>query len=104
MAIGPIDYAMIQRTGDVENIRRMEDARPLADQQNIQRQVDQREDTLRHQVTDSKGSDRAHNDADAKDEGKGSYSSQGNVRKKEKKKPDAGRIVRKESRGFDIKI
>ncbi|MCI7323782.1 MAG: hypothetical protein MR508_10935 [Lachnospiraceae bacterium] len=104
MAIGPINYAMIQRTGDVEHIRHMEDARPLANQQNIQNQVDQREDTLRHQVTDSKGSDRTHNDADAKDEGKGNYSSQGNVRKKEKKKPDAGRVVRKESRGFDIKI
>ena len=104
MAIGPIDYAMIQRTSDVENIRHLEDTRPLADQQNIQRQVDQREDTLRHQVTDAKSGDRTHNDADAKDEGKGTYSPQGNVRKKEKKKPDAGRIVRKESGGFDIKI
>ena len=45
MPIGSIDYAMIQRTGDVENIRHMEDARPLVQQQNSQKQVDQREDT-----------------------------------------------------------
>lgn len=104
MAIGPIDYAMIQRTGDVEQIRHMEDARPLAGQQNIQKQVDQREDTLRHQVTDTQTSGKAKNDADAKDEGRGSYGSPQNHRKKEKNKPDAGRIVRKENRGFDIKI
>lgn len=102
MAIGPIDYAMIQRTGDVENIRHMEDAKPVVEQQNIQKQVDQREDILRHQISDSKSSDRTHNDADAKEEGRGGYSSQGHVRKKEKKKPQG--VVRKERKGFDIKI
>lgn len=102
MPIGPIDYAMIQRTGDVENIRHMEDVRPLVQQQNSQKQVDQREDTLRHQVSDAKNSDRTHNDADAKEEGRGGYGPRGQVRKKEKKKLEG--IVRKKDHGFDIKI
>lgn len=102
MPIGPIDYAMIQRTGDVEHIRHTEDAKPQAEQQNVQRQVDRREDTLRHQVSDTKDSNRTRNDADAKEEGRGSYRSRGQAKKKEKKKPEG--IVRKENQGFDIKI
>lgn len=102
MPIGPIDYAMIQRTGDVENIRHLEDAKPQVQQQNIQKQVDQREDTLRHQVFDAENSGRTRNEADAKEEGRGGYRPPGHVRKKEKKKPEG--IVSRESYGFDIKI
>lgn len=103
MAIGPIDMAMIQRTNDVEMYKLQEEAKPLVDQQNIQMQVDHREDVLSHQVIQSQNSDKAKNDADAKDEGHGQYYTGPSKRKKQVS--DKGRVIRKsELGGFDIKI
>ena len=103
MAIGPIDMAMIQRTNDVEMYKLQEEAKPLVDQQNIQMQVDQREDVLSHQVIQSQNSDKTKNDADAKDEGHVQYHASASKRKKQI--PDKGRVIRKTgSGGFDIKI
>ena len=103
MAIGPIDMGMIQRTNDVEMYKLQEEAKPLVDQQNIQMQVDQREDELSHQVIQSQNSDKTKNDADAKDEGHGQYHASASKRKKQI--PDKGRVIRKTgSGGFDIKI
>ena len=100
MAIGPIDMAMIQRTNDVEMYKLQEDAKPVVDQQNIQMQVDQREDVLSHQVIHSQNSDKAKNDADAREEGHGQYRS-----KRKKAAADKGRVIRKTNiGGFDIKI
>ena len=50
MAIAPINYAMIQRTADVETYKTQQDTKPVVDQQNIQVQVDQREDVLHNTV------------------------------------------------------
>lgn len=103
MAIGPIDMAMIQRTNDVEMYKLQEEAKPLVDQQNIQVQVDQREDVLSHQVIQSQNSDKAKNDADAKKEGRGQYHA-GSAKRK-KPVADKGRVIRKSDiGGFDIKI
>ena len=106
MAIAPINNAVIQRTDDVGQIRRHEDAKPMLDQQNIQTQVDRREDVLRHQVIGADESERAKNDADARDEGKGKYQSRrGSVRKKGKDADKPGCMVKKKSTGgFDIKV
>ena len=104
MSIRPIDYAMIQRTSDVESIRRQEESKPIAEQQNIQVQVENREDKLRHQVLDPQNSNQTKNDADARDEGKGKYSAPRGDRKKGKPQHDEGRVIRKQSGGFDIKI
>ena len=50
MAIAPINYATIQRTADIETFKNQQDTKPMVDQQNIQVQVDHREDVLHHQV------------------------------------------------------
>lgn len=103
MAIGPIDMAMIQRTNDVEMYKLQEDAKPVVDQQNIQMQVDQREDVLSHQVIHSQNSDKAKNDTDAREEGHGQYRAGSSKRKKAA--ADKGRVIRKTNMGgFDIKI
>lgn len=95
--------AMIQRTNDVEMYKLQEEAKPLVDQQNIQVQVDQREDVLSHQVIQSQNSDKAKNDADAKEEGRGQYHAGSAKRKKQV--ADKGRVIRKSDiGGFDIKI
>ena len=44
MAIAPINYATIQRTADIETFKNQQDTKPMVDQQNIQVQVDHREE------------------------------------------------------------
>ena len=91
MAIGPIDYAMIQRTNDVEMYKMQEETKPFVDQQNIQVQV------AAHESKQTK------NDADARKEGRGHYFSQ--QRKKKQERETNGKVVRKlEHSGFDMKI
>lgn len=103
MAINPINYAMIQRTNDVGTLKHNEDSRPMVNQQNIQVQVDKREDVLRHQVINRAESDRAKNDADARDEGKNKYKKRG--QKKSKASQGEDRVVKKQSAGgFDMTI
>lgn len=104
MPIGQINYAMIQRTTDVEAFKHQEETKPFVDQQNIQTRVKRHEDALRHQVVKQEDSSRADNHADAKEEGKGKYSPQRNAKKKEKSKTDSAQVFKKTSQGFDIKI
>ena len=105
MAINPIHYAMVQRTNDVSALKHNEDAKPLQAQQNIQVQVDKREDVLRHQVLDPNHSDQTENHADAREEGKGKYVSGTVRRKKSKAETREACVVRKQERGgFDISI
>lgn len=104
MPIRPIDYAMIQRASDVENYRHQEDSKPLYDQQNIQTQVNQREDALRHQVQNPQNNNQAENHADAREEGKGRYTKGQNTAKKKKPQSKTEKVIRKQSGGFDMKI
>lgn len=107
MAINPINYAMVQRANDVGIVKHNEDSRPAINQQNIQVQVEKREDVLRHQVIHKAQSDQAKNDADAREEGKNKYSRR-TAKKNDKKDPASGdgdRVVRKQGAGgFDISI
>ncbi len=103
MAIGPIDYAMIQRTSDVEMYKMQEETKPFVDQQNIQAQVTAREKMQSRQVVNSQDSEQTKNDADARKEGKGHYFSQ--QRNKKKEKEVTGKVVQKQEHGrFDMKI
>jgi hypothetical protein len=105
MPIGQINFATIQRTTDIEQYRHQEEAKPLVDQQNIQGQVEQRVDHLQHKVLDPHDSDRAENDDDPRDEGKGGYSAQKGTRKKKTmQQHDEGRVIKKRAGSIDIKI
>ncbi len=108
MAINPINYAMVQRTNDVGIVKHNEDSRPIINQQNIQVQVEKRQEAQRRQVKDKADSERAKNDDDARDEGKNRYVAGKGQRKNSKKDQasvDADRVVRKQgSGGFDISI
>ena len=89
MAIGPIDYAMIQRTSDVEMYKMQEETKPFVDQQNIQAQVTAREKMQSRQVVNSQDSEQTKNDADARKE----------------EKEVTGKVVQKQEHGrFDMKI
>ncbi|MBE5890572.1 MAG: hypothetical protein E7282_06335 [Lachnospiraceae bacterium] len=107
MSIRPVEFnGMLQRTEDVSQMKHQEDAKPIVDQQNIQQTVDQRADAMRHQVVDANQSDGAQNNADARDEGKGTYFDNRKKREKEKEEKNSdGRVIRKVAETtFDIKI
>lgn len=105
MLIRPVDLnGMIQRTDDVGVLKHQEDAKPLVDQQNIQNQVVQKQEMLLHQVQSAGSSDKTKNDADAKEEGKGTYYSNEKKKKNEKKQSIGKVINKKDIGGFDIKI
>ena len=85
MTIRPVDInGMIQRTDDVAYLKHNQDVKPVTDQQNIQVQVDKREDQLAHEVQDPGDSQKMNNNQDAKNEGKNNYYQN---KSKKKKKP-----------------
>ena len=89
MAIAPINYATIQRTADIETFKNQQDTKPMVDQQNIQVQVDHREDVLHHQVIHPEENEQLDNHTDAREEGKTNIKKQGSVRKKIKQRNEA---------------
>ena len=103
MGIRPVELnGMIQRMDDVGMIKKHEDAKPFLDQQNIQMQVNKREDNLAHTVLHPDNTSNLKNDSDAKDEGKNKYLNQ---RKDNKKHVGTDRVIPKRSQGsFDISI
>ena len=105
MTIRPVDFnGMIQRTDDIGYLKHNEDTKPVMDQQNIQVQVDKREDELFHSVQEPSSSDQTKNDQDAKEGSKNSYFFNGSSKKRRKSESD-GKVTKKnQSGGFDIKI
>ena len=103
MAIAPINYATIQRTADIETFKNQQDTKPMVDQQNIQVQVDHREDVLHHQVIHPEKNEELENHTDAREEGKNKYRKQGTVRKKTGRKTER-ELEESIGGGFDIKI
>ena len=103
MSVRPVVLGgMIQRADDVGVIKHQQDAKPMMDQQNIQIQVNKREDNLAHKVQETGNKGKMKNETDAKKEGRGQYFSNNS---KKKKNISDGRIIRKNSDGmFDIKI
>lgn len=107
MSIRPVDFnGMIQRTDDISTIKHQQDSKPLVDQQNIQAQVEKKEDAIKHQVSAKDDSSGAENQADARDEGRGLYYTSGERKKhKQEEQKEPGRVIKKKIGGsFDIKI
>ena len=88
---------------DIETFKNQQDTKPMVDQQNIQVQVDHREDVLHHQVIHPEENEQLDNHTDAREEGKNKYKKQGSVRKKTNKetKRTGGNPV---GGSFDMKI
>ena len=103
MSIRPVDFnGMLQRTDDVGMVKVREDHKPLQDQQNIQVQVEHRQEQTLHQVVTSGNSSQTKNQTDARQEGRNKYFASSG----KKKRADAeGKVVRKEQGGrFDLTI
>lgn len=107
MTIKPVVMnGVIQRVQDMESIKQQEDLKPEIDQQNIQNTVVKEEKRLATQVIEAEQKELENFRYDAKEKGGDEY--RGNDRKKKRKKQktveDAGRVIRKDDKGFDIKI
>ena len=105
MTIRPVDLnGMIQRTDDVGYLKHNQDIKPMMDQQNIQVQVDKREDRLAHEIQEKDKLNNAKNDQDAKDEEQNTFILKID-RKKKNKKDEKNKVVKKyQSGSFDVKI
>ena len=77
----------------------------MQSKQNIQIQVDQREDTLAHQVSDANETDKTKSETYTENGG-GQYSGDGGrFRKKKSKVKENGKVIQKNTASsFDIKI
>lgn len=104
MGIRPVDFGgIIQRADDIAHVKKHEDIKPFIDQQNIQMQVNKRDNEMKHRVIKSDSSNEANNNQNAKDEGKGQYYSTNHRHKKKNNQKD--KIVNKRNNtSFDIKI
>ena len=94
---------LLEAYADIETFKNQQDTKPMVDQQNIQVQVDHREDVLHHQVIHPEENEQLDNHTDAREEGKNKYKKQGSVRKKTNKetKRTGGNPV---GGSFDMKI
>lgn len=94
MTIRPVDFnGMIQRTDDVAQLKHQEDAKPIQHQQNIQVQVDKREDTLAHHVSDA--NETAKTNSESEGSGNQYFGDGGRFRKRKKSLRKKIRLLRK---------
>lgn len=104
MAIGPIELTgMVTRSQDISLYKQNEDNKPMVDQSNIQVNVQKKADEQTKQVRNADNADFHEYRYDAKEKGNGAYQDNRKKGKKDNKKED-GKVVVKQSSGFDMKI
>lgn len=100
--IKPIEFSgIVQRTNDISTLKQNEDNKPVQDQNNFQQTVQKHVEHTTHEVAKKDNADQNQEKFDAKEKGKNQYSRQ-NQKKKQKNSED--KVIKKASKGFDIKI
>lgn len=104
MAIGPIEMTgMVTRSQDISLFKQNEDNKPMIDQSNIQISVQKKAHDQNQQVNQADNAEYHEYRYDAKEKGNGSYQDNRNKNKKDKKEED-GKVVIKQTAGFDMRI
>lgn len=104
MAIGPIEMTgMVTRSQDISLFKQNEDNKPMIDQSNIQVSVQKKAHDQNQQVNQADNAEYHEYRYDAKEKGNGSYQDNRNKNKKDKKEED-GKVVIKQTVGFDMRI
>lgn len=105
MTIRPVDFATIQRTTDVSQIKQQQDTKPMVEQQNIQVQLGKNEQNKAEQVRHADDAQKNEEKFDAREEGKNKYMKQGDKKKKDKQ-PTDGKVTLKapQPKGFDMSV
>jgi len=106
MSIRPVELSVIQRTGDIGQVKQQLDVKPAVEQQNIQTQMMKKGEKLAHQVIETKDSPNTDTHADAREEGKNKYIiKKKKVRIQQDESLPMDSVIRKRTReNFDIKI
>ena len=104
MALGITPFelnAAIGRTQDFSTIKAAEDAKPNVDQMNFQTMVEQNVENKMSTVSTQDDSSKTNNDS----AGKNPYSGDGGRNRKKKSDiPQGGRVLVKNSGGFDVTV
>lgn len=101
--ISPIEYnGVVQRAQDISAIKQNEDIRPQIDHMNVQNQHQQKEIMKHENVNKKDNADGKENKYDAKEKGNGMYYSEQN--KKNNRKKEDGKVVKKQSGSFDVMV
>lgn len=102
MAMGPIDFATIQRSQDVSQIKQNENMRPLVQQDNIQTEVSKQNMVKAESVNKKDDVDLNNNKFDAKEQSQNEYYNTEEYKKNGKKTKD--KVFIKGQDRFDVKI
>lgn len=104
MAINPIEMnGMVSRSQDISVLKHNEDNRAALQQGNVANALVKKTQEKHEQVVNPEKTEYNEFRYDAKEKGNGSY--QGNSKKKDKKdKQEDGKVVKKQPRGFDMRI
>ncbi len=104
MAIGPIEMTgMVTRSQDISLFKQNEDNKPMIDQSNSLVSVQKKAQDQNQQVNQADNAEYHEYRYDAKEKGNGSYQDNRNKNKKNKKEED-GKVVVKQTTGFDMRI
>lgn len=96
--------AVISRSQDVTNLKQNEDNKGLVDNQNFQTHFNKEVDTHIKTVHEADNAENMKKRYDAKDKGDNEYEGDGGKNRKQKKKPDDGKVFVKKTSGFDMKV
>lgn len=106
MSIKPVDLSVIQRTGDVGQVKQQLDVKPAIEQENIQNQMVKKEEKLAHQVIETEDAPSTDTHADAREESKNKYIiKKKKIRIQQNDTLSADKVTKKKAGGdFDMKI
>jgi hypothetical protein len=105
MSIGPVEInGIIGRTQDYSTIKHNEDSRGMVEQSNILKQLDTKLDHQMNQVHHADNADNFEQKFDAKDKGSNEYTGDGGKQRKHDNQEKDGKVIIKNTGGFDIKI
>lgn len=105
MAISPILFnGSVSRMQDVSTMKHNEDAKGMVDQSNFQNTFHKQIDSKLNQVHQSDTADNRQKKFDAKERGNNSYGGDGGQKRKKEEKPQDGRVITKQTGGFDMKV
>lgn len=108
MSVRPVELSVIQKTGDVGQVKHQLDVKPAIEQQNIQDQMVEKEHKLAHQVIETENAPKTDTHTDAREESKNKYKYVPKKKKagiQQKDTLSIDKVIRKKLGGdFDIKI
>lgn len=103
MIVKPLDFAVVQQTSEVSQMKQHENQRPVVEQQSITAQVQKDTDTKAEQVNHKDNADNRQKKYNAKDKSENEYHKERQSGKK-KRQIDEGKVSVKGRNSMEIDI